>query len=239
MQSPSKALGVLVSLGLFLVSSGCSVRPPPTGLDLQDQLVARGGKPPIVRSGDVDTDLIGSFNNCVQANGPGWGLTVRWGDDRLSQWVGWHWGASNGELLVPLRPRRRPWTSTLAEVTMTAYGPHQPALNWVAPDGEVWHVTMCNEQIDFPTEGDLLRLLERGRYSDPAHVAFDPAQGLLVSLYVSRKGEATQQGTKLLGSSLGIDVYRLTIDGEPLAPDRFSQMAMGTILVSDAAAPER
>ena len=239
MRSPSRALGVLASLGVLLVSPGCSVIPPPTGLDLQDQLVARGGKPVIVRSGDVGTDLIGSFDNYVQADGPGWGLTVRWSDDRLSQWVGWHWGTSNGELLVPLRPRRRPWTDTLAEVTKTAYGPYQPALSWVAPDGEVWHVTMCNEQIDFPTEGDLLRFLNRGCHSDPARAAFDPVQGLLVSLSVSRKGETTQQGAKLLGSSLGIDVYRLTIDGKPLAPEHFSQMAKGTILLSGDAAPER
>lgn len=122
---------------------------------------------------------------------------------------------------------------------MTAYGPYQPALNWVAPDGEVWHVTMRNEQIDFPTEGDLSRFLDWGCYSDPAHAAFDPAQGLLVSLYVSRKGETTQQGSKLLGSSLGIDIYRLAVGGIPLAPDRFSQMAKGTIQVSDDAAPER
>ena len=225
----------LVSLAATL--SSCTAQRLPSGLALQNALAASVG-PPTVSPPCSDTDERGArgFDRCVEATGPNWGLVVRWRDDELMRKVEWRVGSDRGELLVPLKRRPRPWTSELAGVTNTRYGPYQPALHHTVA-GEHWSVTMSHERIDFPTVGDLKRFLLWGYYSDPSHVAFDPGKGILVTLYVGRKGDAYLNGAVLLGNSLGVEVGELSVAGEPLPTDAFASMAKGSVSVSPAKAP--
>jgi len=81
-----------------------------------------------------------------------------------------------------------------------------------------------------PDEPGLRKFLAWGYYADPNHVAFDPS-GLLVCLYVSLKGELSH-GNRILGNSLGITVYELTINGHPLGEFDFKSLKKGTISIT-------
>lgn len=137
-----------------------------------------------------------------------WSLEVTWTPGTLSRHVKWRqrdWG--EGDFVVPLRTRRRPYTYTSSwkGMELTRYGPYQPAFV-LHRDGVRYFMTMGHERADFPTVEMLTDFLSSYFYNDPSQVAVSP-DGTLVVLLVS--------GVRDKEVCAGMTVYYLTVAGVP------------------------
>lgn len=198
----------------------------PTGLALQDHLVAALNHDGDSRARASCRDDLSSLEHCLDAMGPGWRLVVMWSEDSLIRNVQWWHRDLRGTADILLRERDKPWASSVAGVTTTRYGPYQPSLLVHDEHGE-WSVCMAHERMDFPTEGDLLRFLEWGGYTNRAEAALD-AEGTMVVLRVSLKGDTVGRRT-VARNSLGVELYTLTLRGGRIPCSLLRGKTMGTI----------
>ena len=90
---------------------------------------------------------------------------------------------------------------------------------------------MSHERVDYEDENDLERFLTWDYYADTKATAFDPEIGVLVALHVSLKGEKESAGNTVLGNSLGIQIYDITVCGAPVRTSLFGSKAHGEIEV--------
>ena len=203
-----------ILLIFFLLSAaGCSRSP--SGLNPQDELA---------RSLPHDTsiqppDASAKFSHQLTAEGVDWTVTVRWNAGELVRFVTWNEGSDGFSLGIPLRTRSKPFTTSDTGVTITRYGPYQPACVH-RRRGDDWHVQMSHEQADFPTEADLTKFLEQnfpGR--SHAHPVLS-SDGLMVTL----RGPSYSRF-----SSLDIEIWILTVNGETPSASVLRPFLTGTL----------
>src|SRR2546425_3144583 len=142
---------LIVSL---LAAASCSRRL--SGDDLQDALARSLRHDASIQPPDASA----KFTHKLTAEGSNWTVTVQWNAGDLKRFVTWREGADGFSLGIPLRARPKPFTTSFEELTMTRYGPYQPACVH-RRGGADWHVQMSHEQADFPTEAELTKFLER------------------------------------------------------------------------------
>jgi hypothetical protein len=142
--------------------------------------------------------------NKLTAEGPDWTVTVQWNTGELPRHVAWREAGDGFSLGIPLRARPKPFTTSFWGLTMTRYGPYQPACVH-RRGGDDWHVQMSHEQADLPSEAELTTLLERS-IPGPAHAhpALSP-DGIMVTL----------RGPQFSGTaSLDVQIWILTVNGK-------------------------
>jgi hypothetical protein len=145
-----------------------------------------------------------TFMNQLTAEGSNWTVTVQWNAGELLRFVTWREDGEGFSLGIPLHTRPKPFTYSSGGVTMTRYGPYQPACVH-RRGGEDWHVQMSHEQADFPSEAELTKLLERSIPGQAhAHPALSP-DGLMVTL----RGPPFSRTT-----SLDVQIWILTVNGK-------------------------
>ncbi len=209
--APSQVL--IVCAGLL---SSCS--PKPSGLDLQDALV---------RSLPHDTTLSppnasASLTEDLTAKGRNWSVSVKWTPGELTRFVTWREGDQGFSLMIPLRNRSRPFTTSYDGVTMTRYGPYQPACEHRS-GRDRWHVMMSHEQVDFPSNADLVKKL-RGTVGAAHHAnsVLSPTGVMLSLCGPSYSG----------GSSLDIQVWILTVNGKQPSAEVLAPFLKGELTVT-------
>ena len=196
---------------LFTALLGCAqqqqtgVAPPsthsrPTGLDLQAALAAS-----LPHDASLPTPKASQeFKRTLMAEGSNWTVTVRWNPGDLHRFVTWQEGDDGFSLDIPLRSRGKPFELSWAGVTMTRYGPYQPAC--VHPrNGSDWHVQMSHEQADFPSDDQLRKMLQQNFPGQPHdHPVLSP-DGTMVTL----RGPAFSGG-----DTLDVQIWMLTVNGK-------------------------
>ncbi len=196
-------------LPLIAVLLGCTKQPEtrevsaatnarPTGLDLQAVLVASlphdaSLSPP---------EQTQQFKKALTAEGSNWMVTVRWNPGDLHRFVTWKEGEDGFSLGIPLRNRGKPFESTWAGVTMTRYGPYQPACVHQR-NGSDWHVQMSHEQNDFPSDEQLKMMLEQNIPGRPHYNSVLSTDGTMVTLC----GPAYSGG-----DTLDVQIWMLTVN---------------------------
>jgi hypothetical protein len=78
---------------------------------------------------------------------------------------------------------------------------------------------MSHEQMDFPTDNDLVAMLQWPYYADSDTWALSE-QGIFADLRVNRLPT---------GNSLGISLHRFTVRGQPPTPDTLAPFIRGSI----------
>ena len=119
------------------VSAASNARP--TGLDLQAALAASLSHDASLPSPESTQQ----FNKTLTAQGSNWTVTVRWNPGDLHRFVTWQEGEDGFSLGIPLGNRGTPFALTWAGVTMTRYGPYQPACVHQR-NGSDWHIQMLS-----------------------------------------------------------------------------------------------
>ncbi len=195
-----------------LYLQGCS---SPTGLELQQQLVESLG----ASRDQVATDSNPTGNRqTVHASAPGWQFDLTWFENSLVRRVSWQRQDEGFSFDIGLKKRGLPWTYTAAGVTQTMYGPYQPSFRFQGTSGS-WAVVMSQEQVDFPTDQDLVNMLKWPYYADSKTWALS-ADGTFADLRVNRSSA---------GNSLGITLDRLTVRGAPPKPKTLEPFIRGRI----------
>jgi hypothetical protein len=192
-----RRLAHLVLVVSLLSAAGCCQRP--SGLDLQDALARSLPHDASTQPPDTST----RFTNMLTAEGTNWTVTVRWNTGELKRFVTWREGGDGFSLGIPLRTRPEPFTQSFWGLTITQYGPYQPACVH-RRDGADWHVQMSHEQTDFPTEAQLTKFLERRIPGQPHANPVLSCDGTMVWLY-----GPSYSGT----TSLGVQIWILTVNG--------------------------
>ena len=182
----------------LLEAAGCSRRPSEGSL--QDALAR--SLPHDVSIPPPDASR--KFKHKLTAEGSNWTVKVQWNAGDLDRFVTWREGADGFSLGIPLRVRPEPFTQSFWGLTVTTYGPYQPACVHHRA-GADWHVQMSHEQADFPTEADLTKFLQRSIPGQPhAHPVLSP-DGVLVTL----------RGPSYSGTtSLDVEIWVLTVNGQ-------------------------
>jgi hypothetical protein len=122
--------------------------------------------------------------------------------------VAWKEGHEGFSLGIPLRKRPEPFTQSFWGLTITKYGPYQPACVH-RRNGADWHVVMAHEQADFPNEEQLIAFLRRSIPGQPhANPVLSP-DGAMAWLYGPSYSKTT---------SLCFEIWYLTVKGKRPAP---------------------
>jgi hypothetical protein len=189
----------------------------PTGLDLQDALTQLLRHDRSLPAPDADQ----AFEKTLTAQGSSWTVVVRWNPGDPHRFVTWREGDDGFSLGIPLRKRGKPFESSWGGVTMTRYGPYQPACVH-RRNGADWHVQMSHEQSDFPSEEQLKKMLER-RMPGPshAHPVLGPG-GTMVTL----RGPLYSRG-----DSLDVEIWMLTVNGEKPSPSLLKPFLAGKVTI--------
>ena len=209
----------------LLAAASCS-RSPSEG-DFQDALARSLPHDASIQPPDAST----KFAHKLTAEGSNWTVTVQWNDGDLKRFVTWREGVDGFSLGIPLRPRRKPFTYSSDGVTMTRYGPYQPACVHHR-GGTDWHVQMSHEQADFPTEADLTKLLERHIPGQPHSNPVLSPDGIMVTL----------RGPSYSGfTSLDVEIWILTVNGRTPSASLLQPFLTGklTTVPNNAAEPTR
>jgi hypothetical protein len=140
----------------------------------------------------------------VHASAHGWQFDLSWFEDSLVRRVNWQSRDGGFSFEIGLKKRGAPWTYADAGVTQTMYGPYQPAFRFQDSSGS-WSITMSHEQVDFPTDQDLVNMLRWPYYAKSDAWAL-AADGTFAELQVDRSPA---------GNSLGIKLNQLTVRGAP------------------------
>ncbi len=192
-----------------------STKSRPTGLDLQAALAASLPHDASLPSPDSDQQ----FQRKLTAQGSNWTVTVQWNPGDLHRFVTWHEDDQGFSLGIPLRTRGKPFELAWGGVTMTRYGPYQPACVHQR-DGSDWHVQMSHEQADFPSEEDLTKMLSRSIPGRPhAHPALS-SDGTMVTL---------RSPLFSGGDTLDVQIWMLTVDGKKPSPEVLEPFLTGKI----------
>ena len=210
-----KRVSFILLIVSLLSGPGCSSRQ--TGPDLQDALARSlphdaSIKPP---------DTVSNYTHSLSAEGAGWSVAVRWNPGELNRWVKWQEGNDGFTLVIPLRPRHKPFAYSSEGVTMTRYGPYQPAC--VHHKGkDDWHVQMSHEQADFPTEEGLTEMLKSSFPGQPhARPVLSP-DGTMVTLF----------GPSYSGiPSLDVEIWMLTVNGQPPSASLLKPFLTGEVRI--------
>lgn len=154
----------------------------------------------------------------VHARAHGWQFDLSWFEHSLVRRVSWQSQDGGFPFEVGLRKRVSPWTDTDAGVTQTMYGPYQPSFRFRSSI-ESWAITMSHEQVDFPTDQDLVNMLRWPYYAESDAWALS-ADGTFAELRVDRS-----RG----GNSLSIKLNRLTVRGATPKPSTLAPFIRGSI----------
>jgi hypothetical protein len=205
-----------ISIPLVIIATlwlqGCG---GPSGLELQQQLTESLG------SGGGRISNVTQKSGCkqtVHASANGWQFELSWFEGSLVRSVSWQSRQGGFPFEIPLKKRGSPWTYTDAGVTQTMYGPYQPSLR-LGSSGELWAITMSQEQVDFPTEQDLVNMLRWPYYAESDAWALS-ADGTIAQLRVDLSAA---------GNSLDIKLDRLTVRGDPPKPGTLAPFIRGRI----------
>jgi len=199
---------LIVSL---LSAVGCSSRH--SGVDLQDALARSLPHDASIQPSGAST----KFTHKLTAEGSNWTVTVQWNDGDLKRFVTWREGTVGFSLGIPLRARPDPFTTSFWGLTMTRYGPYQPACVH-RRGGADWHVQMSHEQADFPTEADLTKFLERSIPGQPQAHPVLSLNGIMVTL----------RGPSYSGTtSLDVEIWILTVNGRTPSPSLLKPFLTG------------
>jgi hypothetical protein len=191
---------------------GCS---GPSGLELQQQLTESLGS----ERGRVATARIQTGNRqTVHASAHGWQFDLSWFEYSLVRRVNWKSQDEGFPFEIGLRKRGSPWTYTDAGVTQTMYGPYQPSFR-IRDSSDSWAITMSQEQVDFPTDQDLVKMLQWPYYAKSDSWALS-TDGTLAQLRVDRSPA---------GNSLDVKLDRLTVRGAPPKPSILAPFLRGRI----------
>ena len=207
-------LYIMLILSLLEVAS-CSIRRPEG--NLQDALARSLPHDASIQPPDASR----KFTHKLTAEGSNWTVTVQWNAGDLERFVTWREGADGFSLGIPLRVRPEPFTQSFWGLTMTTYGPYQPACVHHR-GGADWHVQMSHEQADFPTEADLTKFLERSIPGQPyAHPVLSP-DGILVTL----------RGPSYSGTtSLDVEIWILTVNGKAPSASLLKPFLIGRLKI--------
>ena len=199
----------------LLLTVGCVSKP--SGLGLQDAL-ARS----LPHDASITPPGTGSnYTYSLTAEGTDWTVTVRWNPGELNRWVKWQEGNDGFTVVIPLRTRPAPFTQSFWGLTMTLYGPYQPACVH-RQRGDDWHVMMGHEQADFPTEKDLVKMLERSIPGQlQAHPVLSP-DGIMVTL----RGPSCSRPT-----ALDVEILILTVNGRTPSPSLLKPFLTGKVVI--------
>lgn len=211
-------MNTLVSIPLMILATlclqGCS---GPSGLELQQQLTDS------LESGQAhlaaDNKPTGN-KQTVHASGRDWQFDLSWHEGSLTRGVRWKDQKGGFSFEIGLEKRGAPWTYADAGVTQTMYGPYQPEFRFQDSSGS-WAITMCHEQVDFPTDQDLVNMLRWPYYAKSDAWALS-ADGTFAELQVDRSPT---------GNSLGIKLNRFTVRGAPPKPQTLAPFVRGRITV--------
>ena len=165
------------------------------------------------------SNTVSNYSHLLDAEGPGWSVTVRWNPGELTRWVKWQEGKDGFTLVIPLRPRHKPFTYSDDGVTMTRYGPYQPACVH-RRDGHDWHVMMSHEQADFPTEGDLTKMLKSSFPGSPHAKPVLSPDGIMVTL----RGPSYSNF-----ESVDVEIWLLTVNGRPPSASLLKPFLTGAV----------
>ena len=203
-----------ISLILVLLSAvGCSQRHPRP--NPQDALAASLPHDASIQPPDASAN----FTNQLTAEGGDWSVSVRWNSGESERFVTWREGGDGFSLGIPLRTRPKPFTTSDGGVTITRYGPYQPACV-LRRGSDDWHVQMSHEQADFPSEADLTKFLEQSIPGQPhAHPVLSP-DGIMVTLRSPLYSRFT---------SLDVEIWILTVNGKMPSPSLLKPFLGGTL----------
>lgn len=199
---------------LFVALLGCAHR---TGEDFQTALtrsLPRDASVPLTDGGQ-------GFQHSLIAEGSDWTVTVQWNSGELKRFVTWRQSDDGFSLGIPLRKRSEPYTYSRDGMTITRFGPYQPACvhrrNRVA-----WHVMMSHEQADFPTEEHLRKMLEMF-FPGRAHAqpVLSP-EGIMVTF----RGPLYSHS-----DTLDVEIWMLTVAGEKPRPELLGPFLTGKVSI--------
>lgn len=204
---------VTLLLLVACLAAGCSSRQ--SSPNIQDALASSLPHDASIKP----SDTVSNYTHLLNAEGPGWSVTVRWNPGELNRWVKWQQGKDGFTLVIPLRLRQKPFTYSSDGVTMTRYGPYQPAC--VHHRGRHdWHVQMSHEQADFPTEDDLTKMLKSSFPGDPHAQPVLSPDGVMVTL----RGPSFSHF-----ESVDVEIWLLTVGGRPPSASLLKPFLTGTV----------
>lgn len=156
------------------------------------------------------------------ASGEHWRFSMHWVDGQPERHLSWQKsGLDCGGISVPVIERSQPFMDEYGNVTVTSFGPYQPAFSkWYR--GQQWDITLRHERSEFHSVASLQAFLELMLKQRDSDIAISE-DGILVCLLITK-----HDGFR---PSAGVDVRYLTVNGAPPRRELVKPFAKGRVIL--------